>query len=173
MDAPPGIFRVRLHGQAVDFQVEGRATAAQSAAFRKCAEHCLADGAHALHIDLGRCTYMDSTFLGTLLFLRRAVERYGPGEFALVCPSPQCCQILGHMGMANIFPTRATEEAETGPWVEVTGDLQDVCAFKRNVIQAHRELAALPGPAGEPFRAVVRSLAQEPEAQDAESSASA
>jgi anti-anti-sigma factor len=167
MDAPAGIFRVRLHDQAVDFRIEGRATAAQSVAFRKCAEHCLAGGAATLHIDLGRCTHMDSTFLGTLLFLRRAVERYGPGDFALVAPSPQCCQILRQMGMAEIFQVQATEEADTGSWVEVTGDLQDVSAFKRNIIQAHRELAALPGPAGEPFRSVVRSLAQEPEAGEA------
>jgi anti-anti-sigma factor len=164
MDAPQGIFRVRLHGQTVDFQVEGRATAAQSLAFRKCAEHCLAGGASALRIDLGRCTHMDSTFLGTLLFLRRAVERFGPGDFTLLCPSPHCCEILRQMGMANIFTVQPAEEPGTGAWVEVTGDLHDITAFKRNVIQAHRELAALPGAAGEPFRAVVRSLSQEPEA---------
>jgi len=106
---------------------------------------------------------MDSTFLGTLLFLRRAVERHGPGDFVLVCPSPQCCQILAHMGLANLFPVRQAVDQGPGDWVEVTGDLQDISAFKRNIIQAHRELAALPGPAGEAFRDVVRSLAQEPE----------
>jgi anti-anti-sigma factor len=164
MDAPQGTFRVRLHGQTVDFQVEGRATAGQGLAFRKCAEQCLAGGAPALRIDLARCTHMDSTFLGTLLFLRRAVERRGQGDFVLVSPSPQCCQLLRQMGMANLFPVRTSEEPDAGDWVEVTGDLTDVCTFKRNIVQAHRELAALPGPAGEPFRAVVRFLAEEPEA---------
>ena len=38
-------------------------------------EQCLAGGARTVSIDLSRCRYMDSTFIGTLLHLLRIVQR--------------------------------------------------------------------------------------------------
>jgi anti-anti-sigma factor len=165
MAEPQGTVRVRRHGQAVTFHVEGRATAAVGLPLRRCAEQALAGGATSLRFDLRRCTHMDSTFLGTLLYLKRAIGRGGQGEVALVCPSPQCGRILEGMGLADVFPAVSAEEAEVSDCTELIEDMQDVKGFKRNVIQAHEELASLPGPAGEQFRAVVRCLAQDPDAQ--------
>jgi anti-anti-sigma regulatory factor len=171
MDAPQGIFRVSRLDQAILFQVEGRATMSQSLAFRKCAEHYLCGETTALRIDLRRCVHMDSTFLGTLLHIRRAMACRGHGELTLVSPSPPCCRILAQMALADLFVVVEEEEPLAAVWTEITGDLQDVGAFKRNIVQAHRELAKLPGPAGEPFRAVVRALAQEPEGRQEEEAA--
>jgi hypothetical protein len=45
--------------------------------------------------------------------------------------------------------------------------------FKDTVVQAHRELAALPGPAGEMFRTVAGSLTKNLEAEQAKKSCNA
>jgi anti-anti-sigma regulatory factor len=165
MAEPQGTVRVRRRGLAVTFHVGGRATAALGLPLRRCAEQALAAGAGALRFDLRRCTHMDSTFLGTLLCLKRAIDRRPEGELALVEPSPQCCRLLEQMGLAGVFAIVTLDQADGDEGTELMEDLQDVTAFKRNVLQAHEELAALPGPAGEQFRAVVRCLAQDPEAQ--------
>jgi hypothetical protein len=53
------------------------------------------------------------------------------------------------------------EEPAADTWTELTGGTEDVPAFQHNVVQAHQELAGLPGPSGEAFRAVVRCLERE------------
>lgn len=53
------------------------------------------------------------------------------------------------------------EEPEVSVWTELKSEADDVTAFKRNVVQAHQELARLAGPAGEPFRVLADDLARE------------
>jgi hypothetical protein len=48
-------------------------------------------------------------------------------------------------------------------------ELEDTKVFKRNVVQAHQELAHLEGPAGEIFRELADSLARELESEKPES----
>jgi anti-anti-sigma factor len=162
MAAPQGIIRVHQDGPTVTFQVEGWTTMKQSLSLRRFAEQCLAAGATTLQVDLRRCTFMDSTFVGTLLFLKRAVHRKEHGEFTLLAPSAECGKLFRQMGLEGVFPTAAAE-GPAGPWTELTSEGEDGGAFKRNVVQAHQELASLPGPAGDAFRAVVRCLGQEAE----------
>jgi anti-anti-sigma factor len=167
MTAPHDIVRVHQHDQTITFRVEERARMAQGLAVRRFAERGLAGGVTALRVDLRHCTFMDSTFLGTLLYLKRAIDRRGQGEFALVCPSPQCRGLLQQMGVADLFPVVPAEEPAALDWTELTCSAADAEAFRRNVVQAHQELASLPGPAGEPFREVARCLAQDLEAHQA------
>ena len=82
MAAQPGRVRVYQHAQAVAFQVEGQATMQHSPAVRRYAEQNLTVGTTALSVDLRRYIHMDSTFLGTLLFLKRL------DEFCSLFPPP-------------------------------------------------------------------------------------
>jgi anti-anti-sigma regulatory factor len=164
--AAQGIVRVRQLDRTVTFRVEGWTTMNQSLMFRKTAEQHLAAGATVLRVDLGRCTFMDSTFVGTLLFLKRTVHSHKLGEFSLIGPSPECCQLFRKMGLEGAFPLVEEQLDEQG-WRELTREGEDVSAFKCNVVQAHRELACLDGPAGEQFRAVVRCLEHDLETEKA------
>jgi anti-anti-sigma factor len=161
MATQQGIVRVHQYAQTVTFQLEGQATMHHSPAVRRFAEQCFTGGAMALYVDLRRCTHMDSTFLGTLLFLKRLVERQEEGTFALISPSPQCRQLLQQMGLGKVFAIMNMEEPATSVWTELQSEPEDVMAFKRNVVQAHQELGRLEGPAGETFRELADQLAQE------------
>jgi len=160
-----GVVRVHRHGQTLTVQIEGRATMQQSPLVRRFAEYCLAHKTTVLHLDLRHCTSMDSTFLGTLLFLKRAVARQEQDEFALISPSPQCCRCLQQMGLDEFFHIMIEGEPEASVWTELKSEADDLTALKRNVVQAHQELARLTGPAGQPFRALAGDLTRELEAE--------
>ena len=166
MDALPETIRFCRRGPTLTFHVTGHATMASCLVLRQRAEQALAAGAATLHFDLRRCTHLDSTFIGTLLFLKREAGRVH-GELVLLAPSPRCRQVLEQMGLTGVFPTAAAEEPDTAGWADLGASLEDAGACKRNIVEAHRELAALPGPTGEVFRSVMRCLADEPEARAA------
>jgi anti-sigma B factor antagonist len=160
MSTPQNCVRARRQGATVTFQVDGWGRMPHSLPLRRYAEQALAEGVTSVRVDLRRCTNMDSTFLGTLLCLKRRVEE-AKGEFVLLSPSPKCCQVLRQMAVEGLFAVRTEDEADTADWVELCSDTQDVDSFRRNVVHAHEALANLEGPAGDQFREVVRSLARE------------
>jgi anti-anti-sigma factor len=164
MAAPQGIVRVHQQQQTIAFQVEGWTTMHQSLAFRRAAEYWLEQGACVMRVDLSRCTFMDSTFIGTLLNLKRAVNREENGDFALVGPTAACLKLFQQMGLDGVFPILAVDEAAGFCWTEMPCEKTDDFAFKCNVVEAHQGLADLGGRAGEIFRPVARCLSQEMEA---------
>jgi hypothetical protein len=107
---------------------------------------------------------MDSTFLGTLLTLQNTLTKRGEGSLVLLAPSPGCSKLLHQMGLDTFIPTEQNcpDDIDSLPWADLPAEPHDVGSFQRNVVQAHEELANLPGPAGEQFRAVARCLAQTP-----------
>src|SRR5262249_25671159 len=116
--------------------------------------------------DLRHCTHMDSTFIGTLLQLKRTAEKDGRARFTLLSPSTPCGQLLLQMGLLRVFTILSIEE-DAGPWTELCQE-EDVAAFQGNAVEAHQELATLEGPVGETFRRVVRCLKEDPAAKKLE-----
>jgi anti-anti-sigma factor len=167
MALPQGILRVHYDRQTLTFQVDGQATMHHSLPLRRRAEQALANGVTTLWVDLRRCTYMDSTFLGTLLCLKKTIEQRGEGSFALASVSPQCQRLLRQMGLDKFYTVLTVEELPPEAWQEMAGDPCDAGTFQGNEVQAHEELANLPGPAGDPFREVVRCMAKDAEARRA------
>src|SRR5262245_25812536 len=109
MAAQLGILRVHHDRQTVTFQVEGQATMQHTLPLRRYAERALASGVTSLRVDLRRCTYMDSTFLGTLLCLKKTVDQRGEGNFALASLSPQCQRLIRQMGLEHYYSVLATD----------------------------------------------------------------
>jgi anti-anti-sigma factor len=167
MAAPLGILRVHHDKQTVTFQVEGQATMHHSLPLRRYAEQALANGVTLLRVDLRRCTYMDSTFLGTLLCLKKTIDKRGEGNFALASLSPQCQRLIKQMGLEHYYSVLTTDEIPPTACQNLMTDPADPNTFQGNVLQAHEELANLPGPAGDAFREVMRCVSQDIEAKRA------
>jgi uncharacterized linocin/CFP29 family protein len=72
------------------------------------------------------------------------------------------------MKLDEIFPIVTTDELTASAWTELQNEPEDLEAFKRNVVQAHQELAHVEGPAGEIFRELAASLAKELKAEKPE-----
>jgi anti-anti-sigma factor len=159
-----GIIYAACEGGVATLRVCGRAQAHQCPAMRRFAEDVLSGRASEIRIDLSGCEHFDSTFLGTLLHLRRAKCQAGQAQLTLVSPSEACLQILGRMGARSLFRIDAgccdadTQEWDALPEEEAgCGDLE----FKRNVVQAHQELAEVDGPMRDTYRMVAEMAAQD------------
>jgi anti-anti-sigma regulatory factor len=158
MVTPQGVLRVHQKERSVLFQVEGQATCVLGTPLRRLAEEALGCGCSCIRIDLRHCTWMDSTFVGTLLLLCKAAANKQLGEFGLVSPSPECRRILRQMGVDRICVI--CDEAELPPeeWIEVERCTVKDDEFRCNVLQAHEQLAELPGTVGDTFRKVVQCV---------------
>lgn len=157
MAAPQGVIRYQQRDRTLTFRVEGRGTMAQSLPVRRHAERSFEQGTNQVRIDLRDCTYMDSTFLGTILTLKKALDRMR-GQLTLLTPSAACTKILQQMGLADVLPPVLEEPDEQARWTELACGLDDSRMFRANVAQAHEELANLPGSAGEQFKGAIRCL---------------
>ena len=163
MGTPQTDIRVHQDPSVLTFRVSGRATMQQSPAFLRAAARSLTEGVTSLRVDLHDCAYMDSTFLGSLLALKRQVDARGGRDFALLAPSPQCMSLLQQMGMDRVL--RITGEAAELPdneWRALDDPVPDRQAeFKETVVRAHQELAGLPtGSGADQFKAIASKLTQ-------------
>lgn len=157
MTASLAVVRYNQQDHTLTFRVEGRATMTQSLPLRRFAERALESGTTRLQFDLRDCLHMDSTFLGTILTLKKAIDRLH-GELAVVCPSDSCTRIFQQMGIADMFLFENKPFDAQQRWTELPCRIEDPSLLKRNIVQAHEELAKLPGKAGEEFQAVVRCM---------------
>lgn len=140
----------------------GAGTAIQAPAVVRCAQSLLADGITALALDLGACTHMDSTFLGTLIALNRSAARITGGSFTVAQPSAQCLRELTHTALHKVLHIGEVAPLDA-PWSPLSCGKPEMDSFKRSVVAAHQELAALPGATGAAFKNVAARLAEEME----------
>jgi anti-anti-sigma regulatory factor len=161
MAAPQATVRVCEKDHGLLFQVVGWGTMRQSLGMRRCAEAALARGVCRLRVDLRHCTYLDSTFLGTLLCLQRTARQLGDRAFALVCPSPQCRRLFQQLGVDDAFVAEAADEPPPEEWTELVGQQEGAGDFNQNVLRAHEELAELGGTCRKTFEPVVQQMRRE------------
>lgn len=157
MATPQGIVRVCEDASTVTFQVSGWGKMDMSLPIRRFAEKAIGAGARVVRFDLRECSYIDSTFLGTLLILKRAAEK-SSAEFRLLSPSEECRKLLHQLGVMEVFRCASCDESAGTSWTELARTMDDTGAFHHNVAQAHRELAELGGTARETFEPVARCL---------------
>ncbi|MDB4938492.1 MAG: Sulfate transporter/antisigma-factor antagonist [Labilithrix sp.] len=150
------MLRVHDEPTSVTIDVAGPATMLDSAAVHETASERMARGIDAVRVDLRDCTAMDSTFLGTLLSLQRQLVAAG-GTLTLVAPSARVLELLAQMGLEDFYAVEVSDRTDVA-WREIVPSLPRVATLRRLVIDAHDELAHVPGPAAESFRAVVEEL---------------
>ena len=158
MNAMQGILRVQQNGPTITFQISGQATMILGVPLRRLAEQHQGCGESLVRVDLRHCTWMDSTFLGTLLLLFRAAAGRETGGFNILSPSPECRKLLRQMGVDRICTIREEAEPAAEAWTEVQRTEVEGDDMRWNMLQAHQELAELPGPTGATFREVVRCV---------------
>jgi len=167
MAEPSGTIFATFESSTAVVRVRGRAQAHQCPAFRKFAEDVLARRINCLQVDLSECEYFDSTFLGTLLHLRKTPGQDGGSMLTLVSPSEQCLQILGRMGAKTLFRIDSGRAADDdSQWHILPEEQPGQCGldFKRHVVEAHQELAQVPGPMQDRYKMIAEMAAQDLEA---------
>lgn len=150
------MIRVHANPPVLTIDVHGKATMLESPAVEALVESQQARGVRDVRVDLRDCTTLDSTFSGTLLWLSRQLDAKG-GKVTLVSPSARVVDLLREMGIDDFYPVERTPRAE-GPWVEVEPEHPEAERLRTVVLDAHEELARVPGPAAKTFRDVADEL---------------
>lgn len=151
----------------VHVRIDGRAVAHDCPALRRYVESALASGCRKVFIHLRQCEHFDSTFLGTLLCLQRRAAEDDTVELRLMNPSESAEAILKRMGAASLFRLEAGDgPPEHVEWSACEPEQPGNCSqeFRRNVVQAHQQLAEVEGPLGATYRQIAEMAAQDLEA---------
>jgi len=159
------MIRAHDEGPILTLDIVGVATMMESPAVQEAVALHLACGGRVVRLDLRDCTVMDSTFSGTLLSLKRELDPIG-GELVLVSPSPRVLESLQDMGLEDFYGI-ASLERPSGPWREIgsvaLGEREGhERQLRRLILEAHDELARLPGPSSRGFGNVAAQLHEEP-----------
>ncbi len=161
MDASPCALRVQHRESCVTVQLCGRATMNQALALRRYGEERIRQGVAELRLDLRHCTHLDSTMFGTLLCLKRSMDRRGDGAVLLISPSADCTRLLKQMGIDGVLPVVSAGEPDERDWSPLPVEKQDSRAFKRHILECHDELARAGGSGNDQFRMAVDCLSKE------------
>lgn len=154
---------IRAHATAVvlTVQIRGPATMGESPAVQELALEHMARGMRWLRLDLRACTTIDSTFSGTMLWLKRQLDAVA-GTLTLVSPSARVLELLRDMGLEDFYEIENSEREELstseGDWIEVAPTRPTLADLRRHLIGAHDELARGPSAAAREFGSVADAL---------------
>ena len=159
-------IHMHINAARVVFEIQGDGTMSQCSSLRRCAEHCIEAGCEVMRFDLSQCIFIDSTFVGTLIHLKRLIAKKEHGSFALIQPADTCVSALRNMGILDYICV-VDEPPSSDDGVSITATRDDTDTLQRTIVEAHQELAGVPGPAAEQFRRLAKRLALEYESTSA------
>ena len=100
----------------VELVVLKRATATESDDFRDILMTDIKNGWKKIVVDLSKCNFMDSTFLGSMVIAQKALAKIG-GDLRISGASGDSQAILELTGTSRIFQSyRTKEEAVASFW---------------------------------------------------------
>lgn len=109
----------------------------------------------ALRLDLSDCDYMDSTFLGLIIYLSKMMKNAGLGAPSVHMTSEQCMSLFRTMGMLKMLEfsdqpcSRPAQPESLSTQVDITATF---------LLEAHRELTMLSSENEERFRSLTKAL---------------
>jgi anti-anti-sigma regulatory factor len=84
-------------------KVVGRGSFQNSGCLKAFYQQLLKEGTHRFMVDLGACTYLDSTFLGILLGLGKTLKEAGNGLLHILNASPRNLELLKNLGLDRLM----------------------------------------------------------------------
>jgi len=143
----------------VVIRVVGRGTLEESPAFRAAATTALASG--RVVCDATDCEYLDSTFLGCLIGVKKESERQAGTRFEIAADAQAQIKLFSTSSLDRFFDFIDTAPQPVGELVPIEGDPLDTAALGQHVLECHRRLAHLGGHEAGAFRRVVKRLEEE------------
>ncbi len=141
------------------FRIAGRGTMRESPSVRDFVCGAIEDGADVV-LDLSACEYLDSTFLGCLVMLHERGKSCD-GSFAVFADESVREKLLGSVRLHRFLTF--TDECPNciGDPVTLNVSILERIEFGQHLLETHRKLAELGGPAAGTFRKVAEQLEKE------------
>ena len=158
----PTVLNVGRLNDAVCLSVVGRGTMKESSTAMAFVCQSLDGGGTSAVIDLSRCDYLDSTFLGCLVTLHGRYNRGGAGRVRFVADAAKAKQLLGPLGLDRVLPLVRESATVVGTAVPLPSEpAADASALGRHVMDCHRRLAEVDGPNQAKFKMIADRMAAE------------
>ncbi len=144
MEQPGGQIQVGLSGKTVAVRILGRATHLHAQRLREFSFEMISRGYRGFEVDLGRCTYMDSTFLGVLVGISLQLQRTGEGGVAIFSITTRNLELLRTLGVDRFFHIDApgTGEARVNDQLSALPEKEvSKTDWAGTVLEAHQILA--------------------------------
>ncbi len=144
MEQPAGQIWVGTLEQTVCVRVQGRATHLHGQPLRDVAREMLNRGFNRVELDLGKCTYMDSTFLGVLVGISMRLEKMGADKLAIFRISPRNLELFKTLGVDRFFQLDSPGAMARGDALTDARELaeahQATPSWANTVVEAHQLL---------------------------------
>jgi len=127
-------------GEDLFLRGEGSLNARNCDEFRKQVYSLVQGGVKKVHLDLAKCSYMDSTFLGLLVGVHKKLRQFGGVGLTVYTPSASAQEHLHSMGIDRII----TISGVTFPFPEI----METCTSRptenpQDILTAHQHLMDL------------------------------
>ena len=148
VNAAGSMLRGGRTASGVLVHVEGHGTLNESPALREFAVQSLQAqlGPSTVVVDLSRCDYLDSTFLGCLASLHRKYNPTVPHRFLVAASHDKSQRLLGPTHLDQLLDVKDVCPELIGGTVDLTGPILSTADLGRHVMQCHRLLAELGDP---------------------------
>ncbi len=141
------------------FRIAGRGTMRESPSVRDFICGAIEDGADVV-LDLSACEYLDSTFLGCLVMLHDRGKSQD-GSFAVFAEQSKREKLLGTVQLDRFLNFADQRPHGVGDPVTLHVSVLERTEFGQHLLETHRKLAELGGPAADTFRKVADQIARE------------
>lgn len=94
-------------------KVVGRGSFQNSSCFKAFYLQLLKDGVRRFVVDLGACTYLDSTFLGILLGLGLKLKEVESGRLNILNATPRNLELLRNLGLDRLIHIQGADQASS------------------------------------------------------------
>ena len=144
--AAPSVVKVASSDAGSVVRIEGRGTMRQSPTVREFICRLLSAEAGTVELDLGACTYLDSTFLGCLLDLHKRFGIIRPPRFTVAATPAEARRLFGATRLDTKLNIAAICPLINGAWHTLPTGASDAREVARHVMECHRVLSEVEGP---------------------------
>jgi len=111
-----------------------------------------------VYVDLSECSYMDSTFMGLLIYFHKLIRDQAGSSLFILKPTVECVNLLKNLGILRLI-TISTEEL---PFPEHLEPIQKIVAPSAEfLLHAHQNLMELSEENRTKFMVVEKMLIEE------------
>jgi anti-anti-sigma regulatory factor len=155
----PSELSIGRFSKGIVLRIVGRGTMTESPAFRAAFEHGPAAG--IVVFDATRCDYVDSTFLGCLIWMKKACERSAERSFVIAASDSTRIKLFSTSSLSGYFNFIDACPKTVDTFVKIDVGKLHPEELGRHVMHCHELLADMGGDKPQAFKAVADRLAQE------------
>lgn len=156
-----GIQAGEING-IIKLRVVGKGTHQNSSFLKKYLLHCLSKKQQNFELELSQCTYMDSTFLGTLAGFGSKLKEQTLPPMKLVNPTDRVKGMIEGLGIGILFDmVQRAEETPPGELNALKKENVSIDTKSKEMLEAHENLVKVSKDNEAKFRDVISLLREE------------